>query len=151
MELHKNFVKEERNIKVSVQNLSKAISKDWTEETVIFTKTEQGSMMDRSKNRYSEKINESQETNKIPIQTSKSTVNLNNTLGGKSYVLSYSINNLLESNRYEWESVGDIDTLGLQQLCRNQLMVLPVTVEARPFNKDANNLYGFTRNNAIMH
>jgi hypothetical protein len=36
------------------------------------------------------------ETNKIPIQTSKPTVNLDNALGRKSYVSSHSVNNLVE-------------------------------------------------------
>src|ERR1051325_6270642 len=43
-----------------------------------------------------EKINDSRETNKIPIQTSKPTVNLDNALGRKSYVSSHSVNNLVE-------------------------------------------------------
>ncbi|CAG8680794.1 15375_t:CDS:2 [Funneliformis mosseae] len=141
-----------------------------------------------------EKINDSRETNKIPIQTSKPTVKLDNALGRKSYVSSHSVNNLVEvrpsetppeseedfvrsivdrifecqkndiedtkglrhkepansSTGQERESVGGVGTLGLRQLCGNQLVASPVTVEARPSHEDANNLYEFTRNNVTM-
>ncbi|RIA85188.1 hypothetical protein C1645_831148 [Glomus cerebriforme] len=136
MELHKNLVKEERIFKVSVQNLSKA--KEQIGETAISATTEQESMMDRSGNRWyevSSKYNgSSQETNKISIQTSKSTVNLDNTLREKSYVSSRSINHFFKirpseipsegfrhsklahaSTECEWKSVDTIGTLELQQ------------------------------------
>ncbi|CAG8481315.1 6554_t:CDS:2 [Funneliformis caledonium] len=92
--------------------------KDRTEETAISATTERGSTMDRSGSRWyedsskhnggwpvyllldkhpsPEKINDSRETNKIPIQTSKPTVKLDNALGRKSYVSSHSVNNLVE-------------------------------------------------------
>ncbi|CAG8567259.1 7365_t:CDS:1 [Funneliformis caledonium] len=61
------------------------------------------------KHQSSEKINDSQETNKIPIQTSKSTVNLDNALGGKSYVSSRSVNNLFEIKTSETPSESEED------------------------------------------
>ncbi|RIA90841.1 hypothetical protein C1645_768870 [Glomus cerebriforme] len=47
------------------------------------------------------------------------------------------------STGHEWESVDEIGTL---QLCGNQRVDSPITVEERPSNYDANNSYGFTTN-----
>ncbi|CAG8499959.1 16172_t:CDS:2 [Funneliformis mosseae] len=169
-----------------------AVPKDWTGFTAISATTERGYPMDRSgniwcegfsknnggwpvyhlldKHQSSEKINDSRETNKIPIQTSKSTVNLDNALGGKSYSeedFVWSINDRFHDNQTkdsgnstevrlgepahssmgrEWESVDENRTPGLRQLCRNQHVASVIPVEERPSNKDA---YNFNRNTTI--
>jgi hypothetical protein len=57
----------------------------------------------------SEKTNDSRETNKISIQTSKSTVNLDNALGEQSYVSSQCIDSFLEIRPSETPSEGKED------------------------------------------
>ncbi|UZO15683.1 uncharacterized protein OCT59_007100 [Rhizophagus irregularis] len=48
------------------------------------------------------------------------------------------------------ESDDETDTLGFLQLCRNQHVLLPITMEGRPSNYDENNSYEFTRKNGSM-
>jgi len=45
----------------------------------------------------------------------------------------------------EWGSVAEIEPLGFRQLCGNQRVDIPITVEERPPNYDANNSYGITK------
>ncbi|RIA85185.1 hypothetical protein C1645_741788 [Glomus cerebriforme] len=108
----------QENYAILLKTFNSLDEKDWTGETAIFATTGWRSMMDRSGNRWcedssnhngewpvyllldkhpsSKKINNSRETNKISIQTSKSTVNLDNALGEKSFVSSHNGNNLFE-------------------------------------------------------
>jgi hypothetical protein len=80
----------------------------------------------------SEKINDFRETNKISIQTSKSTVNLNNALV-KSYVSSHSINNFLEIRPSETPSEGKEDFVCsiVDRFPENQTKVIEFTTGFR--------------------
>jgi len=49
----------------------------------------------------SEKINDSQETNKIPIQTFKSIINMDNSLREESFVYPHGVNNIFKINTSE--------------------------------------------------
>ncbi|GES79732.1 hypothetical protein GLOIN_2v1838029 [Rhizophagus clarus] len=98
----------------------------------------------------SEEINDSQEINKISIQTSKSTVNLDNFLKRELSIYSYGINNLFQINilktsseKHEWESIDEKKSLELQQLYQNQYDASVIQVEERFSNK---NIYNFNRN-----
>ncbi|CAG8621286.1 5672_t:CDS:2 [Funneliformis caledonium] len=124
-ELYENFIKEERLIKSSVQDFSKA--KAWTGETAISPTTEWGTKLDRSGDRRCddpskhnggrlvsllldkhrsnfEKKNDSQETDEISIQTSESIFNLDKSLRKQSCVSSHGVNNFFKINTSETPS-----------------------------------------------
>ncbi|CAB5185959.1 unnamed protein product [Rhizophagus irregularis] len=126
MEFFQNLVKEKPSVKVSLQDVSKVVPKDWSDETVIFTKTERKTTMYRSGDRWCEdssnlnggrsmyflldKPRTSSEktrgTNKLSIKTSKTTVRLDNDLGEKSHISSNSINSFLEERPSESKKIA---------------------------------------------
>ncbi|GBC09504.1 hypothetical protein RclHR1_08920001 [Rhizophagus clarus] len=150
------FVKEGRIIKVSVQNFAKAIPKDWTGEITISATTERESTMDRSGSKWcegsskhndgwpgyflldkhpsSEKINDPQETNEIPIQTFKSTDNLDNSLREESYVSPHGVNNIFKINTSEPPSESEENFVWSinDRFCRNQTKDSRNPTEIRP-------------------
>ncbi|CAB5394338.1 unnamed protein product [Rhizophagus irregularis] len=180
MELHENSVRDKRTIEVFVRNLPRAIPEGRTEETEIFAISKWGTKIDRSGSRRSgnsSKYNagrllfdqyhssrDSRGTNRISVSTSGTTFKMDNTPRNKSYISPISVP---QKQRQIIGSMTDIqpvhaftgrgqesddetDTLGFLQLCRNQHVLLPITMEGRPSNYDENNSYEFTRKNGSM-